>query len=140
MLADSPTLTARLRELHDLREGALAQVLAADTAATPGDRTPQAAAALLTAAHRTLFQQIMDLTLEDKDNQEIAAIVADTAHQVRPAGTGPDRLRRAYATAVTPTHEPSSRQVESHNSSPHERPGRCPGDLMVTVPRPQPRA
>ncbi len=34
------------------------------------------------AAHRTLFQQIMDLTLEDKDNQEIAAIVADTAHQV----------------------------------------------------------
>ncbi|MFY9850321.1 MAG: TetR family transcriptional regulator, partial [Trebonia sp.] len=42
----------------------------------------RAAAALLTAAHRTLFQQIMDLTLEDKDNQEIAAIVADTAHQV----------------------------------------------------------
>ena len=24
----------------------------------------------------------MDLTLEDKDDQEIAAIVADTAHQV----------------------------------------------------------
>ena len=82
MLADSPTLTARLRELHDLREDALAQVLAAHTAATPGDLTPRAAAALLTAAHRTLVQQIMDLTLEGKDNQEIAAIVADTAHQV----------------------------------------------------------
>ncbi|GAA3219782.1 TetR/AcrR family transcriptional regulator [Nonomuraea helvata] len=82
MIADSPTLTARLRELHDLREDALTHVLATETATDPGDLTPRAAAALLTAAHRTLFRQITDLTLSGKDNQEIATIVTSTAHQV----------------------------------------------------------
>ncbi|WP_189249575.1 TetR/AcrR family transcriptional regulator [Streptosporangium pseudovulgare] len=82
MIADSPTLTARLRELHELREDALARVLAADTEAAPGDLTPRAAAALLTTAHRTLFQQVMDLSLAGRDNREIAAVVAGAAHRV----------------------------------------------------------
>jgi AcrR family transcriptional regulator len=82
MIADSPGLTARLRELHDQREDALAHVLAAETAAAPDDLAPRAAAALLTAVHRTLFQQVMDLTLAGEGNQEIATAVTRSAHQV----------------------------------------------------------
>ncbi|MGV9600339.1 TetR/AcrR family transcriptional regulator [Streptosporangium sandarakinum] len=82
MIADSPTLTARLRELHELREDALARVLAADTGAAPGDLTPRAVAALLTTVHRTLFQQVMDLSLAGRDNQEIATMVAGAARGI----------------------------------------------------------
>ncbi|MFF0248914.1 TetR/AcrR family transcriptional regulator [Streptosporangium sandarakinum] len=82
MIADSPTLTARLRELHELREDALARVLAADTGAAPGDLTPRAVAALLTTAHRTLFQQVMDLSLEGRGNREIATVVAGAARGI----------------------------------------------------------
>ncbi|MEU6741422.1 TetR/AcrR family transcriptional regulator [Streptosporangium sandarakinum] len=82
MIADSPTLTARLRELHELREDALARVLAADTGAAPGDPTPRAVAALLTTAHRTLFQQVMDLSLAGRDNREIVTMVAGAARGI----------------------------------------------------------
>ncbi|WP_433509734.1 TetR/AcrR family transcriptional regulator [Nonomuraea sp. CA-143628] len=82
MISDSPTLTARLRDLHDQREDALAQVLAADTASTPGDLTARAAAALLGAAHRTLFEHIMDLTREGRSNRQIASTVTRSARQV----------------------------------------------------------
>ncbi|MCA2222504.1 TetR/AcrR family transcriptional regulator [Nonomuraea aurantiaca] len=82
MISDSPTLTARLRDLHDQREDALAQVLAADTASAPGDLTARAAAALLGAAHRTLFEHIMDLTREGRSNRQIASTVTRSAHQV----------------------------------------------------------
>ncbi|GAA2370380.1 PT domain-containing protein [Streptomyces cuspidosporus] len=122
MIADSPALTARLRELHDQREDALADVLAdafvadstagpadepaaertdqpavertdepaaertdepaADPAADPGDLTPRAVAALLTAVHRTLFQQVLDLTRAGRANEEIATAVTRSAHQV----------------------------------------------------------
>ncbi|MEU1788599.1 TetR family transcriptional regulator [Streptomyces sparsogenes] len=96
MIADSPALTARLRELHDQREDALADVLAADVlgadvlaadsaadpAADPGDLTPRAVAALLTAVHRTLFQQVLDLTRTGRTNEEIATAATRSAHQV----------------------------------------------------------
>ncbi|MEV5752014.1 TetR family transcriptional regulator [Actinoallomurus sp. NPDC052308] len=82
MIADSAGLTARLRELHDQREDALARTLAAETSAAPGDLTPRAAAALLTTAHRTLFQHAMDLALEGEGDQEIAAAVTRSARQV----------------------------------------------------------
>lgn len=134
MIADSPALTARLRELHDQREEALADVLAGalaadsaaepadepvdapadepvdelatepvadpaakpvadpadepapdpltDPAASPGDLTPRAVAALLTAVHRTLFQQVLDLTRAGRTNEEIATAATRSAHQV----------------------------------------------------------
>ncbi|MEU9790734.1 TetR family transcriptional regulator [Streptomyces sparsogenes] len=91
MISDSPALTARLRELHDRREDALADVLGADAlgadsaagpAADPGDLTPRAVAALLTAVHRTLFQQVLDLTLAGRSNEEIATAATRSAHQV----------------------------------------------------------
>ncbi|MEU1377732.1 TetR/AcrR family transcriptional regulator [Streptomyces triculaminicus] len=82
MIAESPTLTARVRDLHDQREEALAQALAAATGADPGDIVPRAAAAQLGAAHRVLFQRIQELTLAGCDNARIAVHVAADAARV----------------------------------------------------------
>ncbi|GAA0940334.1 MULTISPECIES: TetR/AcrR family transcriptional regulator [Streptomyces violaceusniger group] len=82
MLADSPTLTARLRELHDQREEALADALTTATAATPDDPTPRAAAALLTAAHRTLFHHVQTLTRAGHPTEEIATAATRSAEKV----------------------------------------------------------
>ncbi|WP_328943562.1 TetR/AcrR family transcriptional regulator [Streptomyces sp. NBC_00250] len=86
MIAESPTLSARLRELHDLREEALAEALAADVPADPSPErpaiAPRAAAALLGAAHRLLFQRIQELTLAGEPNARIAATVAPEATYV----------------------------------------------------------
>ncbi|MEU3664317.1 TetR family transcriptional regulator [Streptomyces sp. NPDC032940] len=79
MIADSPTLSARLRDLHDLREAALADALADATGAPCGDITPRTAAALLGAVHRTLFQRIQELTLIGQDNARISATVTAEA-------------------------------------------------------------
>ncbi|GHG33748.1 TetR/AcrR family transcriptional regulator [Streptomyces zaomyceticus] len=79
MIADSPTLTARLRELHDRREEALAEALAAAAPADSPTIAPRAAAALLGAAHRLLFQRIQELTLAGESNDRIAATVAPEA-------------------------------------------------------------
>ncbi|MFD7965081.1 TetR/AcrR family transcriptional regulator [Streptomyces zaomyceticus] len=79
MIADSPTLTTRLRELHDRREEALAEALAAAAPADSPTIAPRAAAALLGAAHRLLFQRIQELTLAGEPNDRIAATVAPEA-------------------------------------------------------------
>ncbi|MFG2894127.1 TetR/AcrR family transcriptional regulator [Streptomyces sp. NPDC048248] len=82
MIADSPTLLARLRDMHDQREAALAALLAAETGADPDDITPRAAAAQLGSAHRILFQQILELTLEGRSDERIAETVTEAAHRV----------------------------------------------------------
>ncbi|MEU8031001.1 TetR/AcrR family transcriptional regulator [Streptomyces sp. NPDC049099] len=79
MIADSPTLTACLRGLHDQRESALAQALAAATGAPPDDITVRTAAGLLGTVHRILFQRIQDLTLTGHPNDEIAETVTAEA-------------------------------------------------------------
>ncbi|MEU0674557.1 TetR family transcriptional regulator [Streptomyces sp. NPDC006172] len=81
MIADSPTLSTRLRDLHDLREAALADALTEAAGATRDDITPRAAAALLGAVHRTLFQRIQELTLAGQDNARISATVLAEAHK-----------------------------------------------------------
>lgn len=82
MIADSPTLTARLRDLHDQREDALARALAEATGAGPDDITPAAVAAQLGAAHRLLFRRIQDLTLAGATDDAIARAVAEDARRV----------------------------------------------------------
>ncbi|MGC9494905.1 TetR family transcriptional regulator [Streptomyces sp. WG7] len=79
MIADSPTLTACLRGLHDRREDALAAVLAESTATPPDDITPRTAAALLGGVHRVLFTRIQELTLAGHTNPEIAEVLAREA-------------------------------------------------------------
>ncbi|MFI6423138.1 TetR/AcrR family transcriptional regulator [Streptomyces sp. NPDC050842] len=82
MISESPTLTNRLRDLHDLREEALAEALAEATGETGKDLTPRMAAALLGAAHRLLFQRIQELTLAGHDNGRITSIVSAEADHV----------------------------------------------------------
>lgn len=76
MIADSPTLVARLRELHELREQALVDVLPGD------DITRRAAAAQLGAAHRLLFQRVQELTLRGQPRKSIVATVLNEANQI----------------------------------------------------------
>ena len=76
MLADSPTLTARLRELHELREQALAAVL-------PGDELlRRTAAAQLGAVYRLLFARIQELQLSGASRRHITTTVAAEAERI----------------------------------------------------------
>ncbi|MFB7651171.1 MULTISPECIES: TetR/AcrR family transcriptional regulator [unclassified Streptomyces] len=81
MVADSPTLSACLRNLHDRREQALAEALAEAVGARPDDddMTVRTVAGLLGAVHRVLFQRIQDLTLAGHTHDEIAKTVAKEA-------------------------------------------------------------
>ncbi|MCX5114895.1 TetR/AcrR family transcriptional regulator [Streptomyces sp. NBC_00378] len=79
MIADSPTLSACLRGLHDQRERALAQTLAAAVGAPSDDITVQTAAGLLGTVHRILFQRIQDLTLAEHPDEEIAGTITTEA-------------------------------------------------------------
>ncbi|MFG3038491.1 TetR/AcrR family transcriptional regulator [Streptomyces sp. NPDC048330] len=88
MVADSPTLTARLRELHDQREEALAQALTAAMPTPGGDGTapsiaPRAAAALIAAGDRLLFRRIQELTLAGHDDHHIEATLLPEADHLR---------------------------------------------------------
>ncbi|MFD3596561.1 TetR/AcrR family transcriptional regulator [Nocardia sp. NPDC058640] len=71
MIADSPALTARVREFHDDREVALAKTLAAETGAD--DITPRVAAAQLAGVERVLFDEVTRRTLAGESNDAIAA-------------------------------------------------------------------
>ncbi|MFC9269045.1 TetR/AcrR family transcriptional regulator [Streptomyces zhihengii] len=81
MIAESPTLSTRLRDLHDLREATLADTLAEATGVSRDDITPRAAAALLGAVHRVLFQRIQELTIAGQDNAQISATVTAEAER-----------------------------------------------------------
>ncbi|MER6914830.1 TetR/AcrR family transcriptional regulator [Streptomyces sp. NPDC000594] len=80
MVADSPTLGARLRELHELREERLARALAAEEHHSPG--APRAAAALLAAADRLLFRRTQELTLAGLSDDAIEVELRPVADHV----------------------------------------------------------
>lgn len=80
MITGSPALVARLREFHDDREKALADVLADETGAEPDDIMPRVAAAQLGGVHRLLFDETLRRTLDGHSNDEIARAVTDYAH------------------------------------------------------------
>ncbi|MBU3065263.1 TetR/AcrR family transcriptional regulator [Nocardia sp. NEAU-G5] len=76
MIAESPTLTARLRELHELRERALARAL-------PGpDILRRSAAAQLGAAHRLLFERVQEMTLAGFSRKRLTDTIVTEAKQV----------------------------------------------------------
>ncbi|MEU8900986.1 TetR/AcrR family transcriptional regulator [Nocardia sp. NPDC048505] len=77
MIADSPALTARLREFHEDREAALARALAAETDAPAEEIAPRVAAALLAGVHRVLFAETMRRTLDGQSNDEIATALTE---------------------------------------------------------------
>ncbi|MEU0007829.1 TetR/AcrR family transcriptional regulator [Streptomyces sp. NPDC006314] len=83
MVTDSPTLSARLRELHDQREESLARTLAAVTPNPVPAIAPRAAAALIAAADRLLFRRIQELTLAGHSDDEIEATLIPEAEHLR---------------------------------------------------------
>ncbi|MGY0503625.1 TetR/AcrR family transcriptional regulator [Nocardia sp. FBN12] len=92
MIADSPALTARVREFHDDRQAALATTLAAETGAEPGDISARVAAAQLAGVQRVLFDEVTRRTLDGESNDEIAAAV------LRDAEIAFDALERGLGT------------------------------------------
>ncbi|OXM53914.1 TetR/AcrR family transcriptional regulator [Amycolatopsis alba] len=81
MVLESPTLTARLRELHELREAALAGLLANETGADADDVTPVMAAAELNAIDRVLFREVMRRSHAGESDDEIAEAVTKAAQR-----------------------------------------------------------
>jgi AcrR family transcriptional regulator len=81
MIADSPTLVARLRDLHDQREEALARHLVQEA---PGDPVAaRAVAAQLAAADRLLFRELQARMLAgEADEDGIAAALSEMARRV----------------------------------------------------------
>ncbi|MEV6909678.1 TetR family transcriptional regulator [Amycolatopsis sp. NPDC051071] len=81
MVLESPTLTARLRELHDLREGALAELLATETHAEADDVTPIMAAAELNAIDRVLFREVLRRSYAGESDDKIAEALTKAAQR-----------------------------------------------------------
>ncbi|MER7080506.1 transcriptional regulator, TetR family [Saccharopolyspora kobensis] len=77
LIAGSPTLLARLREIHEERETALAAVLARET----DEFTAALTAAHAIAVHRALFREVQRRTLAGQDADEIAAALEPLAVQ-----------------------------------------------------------
>ena len=81
MIAGSPPLRARLREIHEHQEDALAAVLAAETGAGPDDLAPRIAAAQLAAVVRVLATEVMARTRDGQDAGVIAHDLTVSAHR-----------------------------------------------------------
>ncbi|MEU8135813.1 TetR family transcriptional regulator [Streptodolium elevatio] len=96
MVAESTVLVARLRELHEKREEALAELLAAEAREAGGGRpgagrtgeagpsgadelTPYLAAAQIGGVHRALFQELQRRSVAGESEESIAAAVAPAA-------------------------------------------------------------
>ncbi|MFD9552089.1 TetR/AcrR family transcriptional regulator [Nocardia salmonicida] len=79
MIADSPALTARVRDFNDDRQVALAVALATETGAAPDDITPRVAAAQLAGVLRVLFDEVTRRTLDGEADTEIAAALTRDA-------------------------------------------------------------
>ncbi|MFC9877931.1 TetR/AcrR family transcriptional regulator [Nocardia salmonicida] len=79
MIADSPALTARVRDFNDDRQVALAVALATETGAAPDDITPRVAAAQLAGVLRVLFDEVTRRTLAGEADTEIAAALTRDA-------------------------------------------------------------
>jgi len=81
MIAGSPALLARLREIDEQREAAVADTLAAESGESADDITVAVVAAQMAAVHRVLFRQAMRLTLEGKKRADAVTELSTMADQ-----------------------------------------------------------
>ncbi|MEV1330209.1 TetR/AcrR family transcriptional regulator [Micromonospora costi] len=77
LVEESPALAARLRELFDLRERALAAQLAAEPATAGDDLTARLVAAQLAGAYRVLFGEAFRLIRAGHGEEQVAGILAE---------------------------------------------------------------
>jgi AcrR family transcriptional regulator len=91
LVEDSPALTARLRELHELRERALAARLAAERGTGPEEVAVRVLAAQLTGAYRVLFGEAFRLIRAGHGEDEVAAALTEAgARAFAQLAAGPD--------------------------------------------------
>lgn len=96
MITGSAALRARLREIREQQEEALARALAAETRARASDVTPRVAAGQLATVFRVLFAEVVDRTLAG-DGDGNAAIARHLARPARRAFTLLEPALGAYA-------------------------------------------
>jgi AcrR family transcriptional regulator len=82
MVAASPILQARLREIHDEREKALAEVLGDATGTNADDITTLVVAAQFASAYRLLFEEAQRRILSGADNDTVASALDDAASRI----------------------------------------------------------
>jgi AcrR family transcriptional regulator len=109
MVDDSAALRAREREIFEQRESALAEVLAAETRAAPGDLKPQIAAVQLAGVFRILYYEGRRRLLAGEAEPDIIAALRRYAraafHQVEHGLPG--AFTSARATSGSPTRRPA---------------------------------
>jgi AcrR family transcriptional regulator len=91
MVADSPALRARMREMHDLRKEYLARVLADQTDADPDDPTPRFVAAQVVALTQALSGEYLRRRRAGESHAAILPAVraaADQAFDLLESGIG----------------------------------------------------
>jgi AcrR family transcriptional regulator len=91
MVAGSPALMTRLREMGELREDYLARVLAEETDADPDDPTPRLIAAQLVALTRTVSAEFLRRRLAGQSLETVIPPVraaADQAFDLIESGAG----------------------------------------------------
>ncbi|WP_371407606.1 TetR/AcrR family transcriptional regulator [Kribbella sp. NBC_00662] len=81
MVTGSPALLARLREIDEQREAAIADTLAAGAGSSPDEIRLAVAAAQLAAVVRVLFRQALRMTLEGKSRAESIDELSGLAEQ-----------------------------------------------------------
>ncbi|MFJ4651784.1 TetR/AcrR family transcriptional regulator [Nocardia sp. NPDC088792] len=103
MVRESPALTARLREIHEQRESALAAVLAETAGVDPGaddaDLTPRIAAAQLDTVRRIVLGEALRRNAAGEDPERIARELS------RCAASGFDLLEPALGDYAVRTAE-----------------------------------
>jgi AcrR family transcriptional regulator len=91
MVAESPSLTGRLRQMGELREDHLARVLADETGADPDDPMPRLVAAQLNAVIRTVSAEFLRRRLAGESLEAILPSVraaADRGFDLVESGAG----------------------------------------------------
>jgi AcrR family transcriptional regulator len=81
IIAGSPALLARERQVYDETARSLAQLLARETSAAPDDIRPQVVAGALVGVHRALVAHVRDRVLAGADVRELAGQVRARAEQ-----------------------------------------------------------
>ncbi|MGJ6966264.1 TetR/AcrR family transcriptional regulator [Streptosporangium sp. G11] len=109
MVSQSPSLNARLREMNEARERALASTLADEAGADPGDLTPAFVAAQVSAVLHRLMTHAVERMLAGESLEAVAPDLrrhAERAFELLESGIGDYCVRRQDLLRATSVGEP----------------------------------